>query len=376
MDLSRDLVRSQAVGRHVRRAAMTLVELLTVVAILSVLMALLFPALNSARESARQTTCQGNLRQIGAGMHAYAQTWNHFCSGAFDWLNDGAVTEVGWVADMVKMGTPAGKMLCPSNPAQVSDTFNDLLGTDAAGLDSCVNHSGSPATVDVDGTDILNPCRKIITDAMSPGGDRRAFVETSILGQFYNTNYTATWVLVRTEMNLNASGNPVSSVAGCTASPSARWSTLGPLHVARADTGQMGTTCLPFLGCGAPLGKLTDAVGSLSVGAPTVRSFTAGPVLKTTLAAPAPFTEPTPRGGASGWWKVWARETLQDYRALGPVHRGGCNILFGDGGVRTYFDSNNDRALNNGFPKGDDFTSDQVEMTPEEVFSAWSLRSR
>ena len=53
------------------------------------------------------------------------------------------MTEVGWVADLVQQGTPPGKMLCPSNPAQISQTYNDLLSMDA-GVDACVDRLGSP----------------------------------------------------------------------------------------------------------------------------------------------------------------------------------------------------------------------------------------
>ncbi len=360
------------------RSGISLVELLVVISIITMLMALLFPALNSARESARQTTCQSNLHQFGLGLHAHAQRHGTLCSGAFDWLADGAVTETGWVADLVNTGIPVGKMLCPSNPSKMSSAFLALLQANAASFDSCVDRLGRSAKTDPDGTVVRNPCRTIAEDGLAPGSEpRRQLVQREVYEKSYNTNYTASWYLVRSGVLLDDSGNLAATPSSCPATLTSRNSTMGPAKLPHLDNGAQPSSMIPILGCGAISGSLPQTIGPHSTGTAIVRTMTGGPVLNPSMVAPT-FAAGTPRQGAAGWWGVWARATLQDYRGFSPVHRHTCNLLMADGSVQVMQDANHDGLLNNGFAATptNGFADSEIELTEEQIVSAWTLQVR
>lgn len=116
------------VVRVVRRA-FTLVELLVVIAVIGILVAILLPAVQWARESARQATCRNNLKQIGLAIHSYQLAHVYYPPSSTTFVENGV-----WSGNPTQYHLHSWASLIL--PELEQSTLHDLVNYNVSSLDA------------------------------------------------------------------------------------------------------------------------------------------------------------------------------------------------------------------------------------------------
>jgi prepilin-type N-terminal cleavage/methylation domain-containing protein/prepilin-type processing-associated H-X9-DG protein len=288
-----------------RTRGFTLIELLVVIAIIGVLIALLLPAVQSAREAARRAQCINNLKQLGIGMHNHHDSQGTFPPGTFN------KPRQPWTMRLL----PYLEQQALSNALNMNGNFYDITQGTVVGTTIsvflCPSDPGAGTTV----TQPNQPSRK-------------------------KGNYAANWGNSHYDQgNPSPFDGPNGSVVPIRGAFRVNTSTTPPYNIRDFTDGTSGTMLLSELIATQSNGNLVDLRGDIWSDSRCAFMYTAYTPPNSKIRdqmdgkndCAYPFQQNPPCSVGTG--------SQPDFNAARSRHSGGVNVLFADGSARFLKDS-------------------------------------
>jgi prepilin-type N-terminal cleavage/methylation domain-containing protein/prepilin-type processing-associated H-X9-DG protein len=338
------------------RVGFTLVELLVVIAIVGLLVALLLPAVQSARNAAIASTANSTLRGFGQVTQVMEErdVKGRLTTSAFDHNRDGDIRRYGYVGDAIKLKLlNPGTALDASNPTKLSEKVLDYMGAGATSGANKNRHGGAAANVHFTGAAGPKDFRGV-TSGAAPTRE--------LWDQGYNCNFAATWHFVRGDV-LPLSAPAAGMDADTTDGSKCPGDGDGPLNVDKLLNCDVTRDQIALMG-NARNGDKDEA--AISATAATTMNTFAGKDIATAgdwtveafcdglNATPADATAQAEMGLAALTDRVHEMNDIQPIVGareadVGPDVGGYAQIVFADGHVAKIVDSNGYNDDSDGF---------------------------
>lgn len=194
-----------------RTSAFTLIELLVVIAIIAILAAILFPVFGRARENARRSSCQSNLKQIGLGILQYAQDYDEYFPIALV-PSSVAGQNLSWRQTIQPYMKSTQVIMCPSNPNNATQTHAAVDGFPATNVSYAASCSSTDAAAATNGVGNIGCTVPISVALIVSTAQCISVVESTARNSVFQVKIPATYG-VETD-NTNSAGNLFSGHLG------------------------------------------------------------------------------------------------------------------------------------------------------------------